>query len=437
MTPLSALDGLPMGDGPMRGVEFAPDGLQFINPVTLAITLPATQVWPVDQQIPVSYRGATSVVSLAALDPSSQDAKFKLVHFSGYALLLATKGLSASLEALRHRLGGDAADRIASAVAERLALVRQKQLLGTGNPEGLVLDDLLTQYEAEVLKPRLDAAGTSCTASRLAIETLLSYERTFSLLYGDSRVGDANAKLAQLMEVASPLCMKEEYEICRDTHIIHRIYPTWLGMRRQFLLLGVQSAAHDLSSQYVTQCLNFELQFHSEATWDYGSGTGSKSTVDSTVPLRGNIFQSGALAIFGTAPLVNTQFEFTTKDCTVTNFRGGGTFSASNLTFKLGDGALSSSPTAVNDFKLDYVPGGTTEKYQLFCPGNPPRNYDSKPGENGWGLAFQATHPLVEILQGATNWNVSAGELFAQKSWSLVNQVVAETGSMKLYHRPL
>jgi hypothetical protein len=441
MTPLSALDGLPMGDGPMRGVEFAPDGLQFINPVTLAITLPATQVWPVDQQIPVSYRGATSVVSLAALDSASQDAKYKLMHFSGYALLLATKGINASLAGLRNRLGGSAEERIASAAGERLARERQKQLLGTGSPEEVVLDDLEKEYEMEVLNPRLAAAGNSCAASRLAIQTLLSYEREGQLLFGKSRVPDATTKLAQLMDVAEPLCMKEEYEICRDAHIIHRILPTWLGIGRQYqLLFGNPSAVHEQTKQYVTRCLNFELQLQSEATSD-ATGLYTRSVVEATVKLP---FNFEGLHASGSAPLVNTIFEVTeTTDCTVTSMRGGATFSASDLSFIVGEGAPQNSPLAVSDVKLNYFPGVTTENVHSVCPGNPPFVIDLNLG--GWTGEFLVTHEKEYFpdLGGfvATNWNILGGELFAQKVWSFSTSVkatrIAESGNFKLYHRPL
>jgi hypothetical protein len=278
MTPLAALQIADLGAERSFGVKLEPEGQTFFKPVTLAITPPAGVSAPVGEQIAVGWSGANHTVSLAALDPKSSEVRLKLMHFSGYALLFAKKGVTASLAAVRHRLGGAAEERIASAMAERLGLERQKALLGIDG-EGFnlaALEDLRTQYVNEVLKPRLAAAGSSCAASRLAMQTLLGYERQNALLglENDPRYPKPfNTMVMEMLEQGALVCMKEEYEICRDEHIITRILPVFLGIARQMALLGTDPAAPGApawlaqAEDRVRQCLKFELQFDSNVQY--------------------------------------------------------------------------------------------------------------------------------------------------------------------------
>ena len=69
------------------------------------------------QQIRIGLQGSCRTVTLASLDPNALVPGFQLMHFSSYALVLPQKGFDASIQAVRHRIGGDAEDRLQSAVA--------------------------------------------------------------------------------------------------------------------------------------------------------------------------------------------------------------------------------------------------------------------------------------------------------------------------------
>lgn len=269
MTPLSGISGLPV-TGPAAGVELGPSGTQFFKPVTLTVKLPPGASWPIDRQIPVGLEGTGNVASLAALDPSQTDPTFKLMHFSSYAVLLSEKGMNSTLSQadVRRRFGGSEEQRLRSAAAEILGRERQKQLLGVADGEvNIPFPDLLAEYEEKVVKVRVAQARSSCAAARLALNTVLGHERQKALLgIGDGSVG----ALLPHFDVVHEICMKEEYEICRDEHILTRVLPILLGMLRQAQLLGFEPGSPPpglvKAEDYTRKCLQFELQFDSSAS---------------------------------------------------------------------------------------------------------------------------------------------------------------------------
>ena len=273
MTPLAALqiDDLPAERS--FGVTLEPEGQQFFKPVTLTITPPAGVSLPVQGQIPVSWSGANNTVSLAVVDPDPDRLELKILHFSGYAILFHTKGFTASISAVRDRLGGAAEDRIDSAVAERIAQSRQGESAFSLES----LEDLRVQFVEQVIKPRLAAAGSSCAASKLAADTVVGYDRHTQLLGLDQNayLPKASAQLLyDLLASGSVLCMKEEYEICRDEHILPRILGMFIGVLRQAALLGFVGTDEGTTpswlieaESYVGKCLKFELQFDSDVTY--------------------------------------------------------------------------------------------------------------------------------------------------------------------------
>ncbi|KAF0108216.1 MAG: hypothetical protein FD147_2356 [Chloroflexi bacterium] len=324
MTPIASLTGLPFGGSESFAVQLEPEGLFFNNFVTLTIT-PAQEI-PIDQQIMFGYQGNGQDVILAPPVVDSREIKILLQHFSGAGV---TKGLLSDTEPVRQRIGGDAERRLQSVAAERLGRERQAQLLGSGDESGGMSEfaDLFKQYEEEVVKPRIAAAGESCAAGRLALQTLLGFERQKQLLGIES---DGMAEVEKLMDTVGMVCVKEEYELCKNDHVIHRMIPVWLGMRRQSQLLGGsdETEAIKLAKELTQKCLTFELIFNSEATFNAGDGDGYTSSVTSTVKIQ---FNADEIRMRGQAPLVNKAFEFRAAGCAVTSNRGGGTFEAIDL----------------------------------------------------------------------------------------------------------
>lgn len=212
MTPVSQLDGMPFGSNPLA-VQLEPEGMQFYAPVILTIT-PAQEI-PINQQLFFTYQGMGENLALALPVVDSPEIKLELQHFSGYGV---TKGFLADIEPVRARIGGTAVARLQSAVAEELGRARQRALLGVEDDTPLDLTSYFQQYDEQVIQPRHAAAGESCAAGRLAIQTALGYERQRQLLGIE---GDANVFDSGLMDTVANICIQEEFELCRDEHIIH------------------------------------------------------------------------------------------------------------------------------------------------------------------------------------------------------------------------
>ncbi len=270
MTPYATLS-TGLGES-SHGVKLEPAGLQATTTfMDLVITPPAGTTLPVDQQVPFTLQGPGDVVSLAALAPGTP-LKLKIGHFSSYGYALAMKGFSATLAAVRHRLGGDAEAQLETEVAAEVTRERQQ-------PSGKNLYELLlpfiNRYVEQIVKPRLAAAGNSCANARLAIQTVVGFERQMQLL----GVMDHNLLAFNWMELFkhNVVCMKEEYELCRDNHIVTRIIPAFLGVLRQEALLGLgesalMSADRYECENYVRMCLQFTLELTSQAALTEGTG---------------------------------------------------------------------------------------------------------------------------------------------------------------------
>lgn len=433
MTPVATLTGLPFGSADSLAVQLEPEGLTFNNFVTLTIT--PKQTIPVDQQLMFTYQGAGQDVILAFPVMDSNEIKMQLMHFSGYGV---TKGLLADIEPVRSRIGGTAERRIQSVAAERLGRERQAQLLGSEDDSAGLKDlvDLFDQYENEVVKPRIAAAGESCAAGQLALQTVLGFERQKQLLGMES---NGMQDILNLMDVVGPVCVKEEYELCKNDHVIHRMVPVWLGMERQSQLLGggVATEAIKMARDLTQKCLSFELVFSSSATFDAGDGEGYDSTVTSTVKMH---FSTDTLRITAEAPLVNSSFVYKMNDCSITSNRGGGTFSAIDMGYAVQENIPPGQVGKVTDMNLIYYPGNTSESFTVKCEDSPAFTAPASPL---WTGVFLVTHQfeMDQAKGGFTmqEWEVMGNEYYAKKEWTTEypEEGLIEVGTFKLYHRPV
>ena len=430
LTPVSGITGLPFGTEQTYAVQLSPEGLYLQNYAILTIA-PAAEI-PMGEQIVFGYQGEGSDPILAAPVFDSNEIQIKVLHFSGNGV---TKGLLADIEPVRERLGGDAERRLQNAVNE--ALIRARQDGADAESVAEIFTNAFRQYVEQVIKPRVAAAGESCANGQLALQTVLSFERQVQLLGMSEDDFLAGIDMSSLLQKAAQICVVEEFELCVEDHIIHRMLPVWLGFERQFALLGMPDAGVlNEALELATQCLTFTLNFESTGTADI-SGGGYESSVTSEITLR---FDANTLKISGEAPLVNESYEFTMPNCNTQSTPGGGTFAVFDLIFDYAPGASAeydSGPEAfghVVDFKLNYHPGNTTENASITCP-----NTGTLPMPlPAWTSAFLATH-IDEVTEAgwiSVDWDLLGGELFAEKEWDLTNAEISEEGSFELHHTP-
>ena len=143
-----------------------------------------------------------------------------------------------------------------------------------------------------------------------------------------------------LLPKVAKVCIQEEYELCRDQHIIHRMIPVLLGLGRQNELLGVHDEGQDASGvaaalaqveaegwDLARKCLHFELEFKSTAKMATVDGSYT-STMEAIVKIDLNI---DTFTLEGSGELINTDFSMKPKKCSAITTPGGGTFNVVSL----------------------------------------------------------------------------------------------------------
>ncbi len=437
LTPVSSLSGLPFGGERTYAVQFSPDGLFLYTDATLTITPP--EAIALDEQIVFGYEAEGQDPILAAPVVASTEIKILVQHFSGNGV---TKGLLADLEPARERVGGSAERRLENAL--NAELIRQRQ--GGGEAQDLAaIADILSQYEAQVVEPRVAAAGESCAAGQVAIESVLRLARMRALLGLDGgEGGDPLAKYPGLLEKAAQVCVVEESELCVEQHIIHRMLPVWKGFERQFALLGQGDSAVLREARDLTvKCLTFDLKFESTATLNIEGGGGYESTVHSDITLRFNPDEGINGIISGEAPLDNDHFEWFWP-CGVTSVTGGGgPFKVFNLEILEAPVDPLDPLGQVSDFVAIYMPGNTSESATADICESSGATMAIPPGP-WWTGAFNIAH-LDDLKAGlsesdagyaTTDWEIFGDEYFAKKEWIKEASDVVEAGTFKLYHTP-
>jgi len=172
-------------------------------------------------------------------------------------------------------------------------------------------------------------------------------------------------KYAALFATSAQVCMKEEFDICRDAHIVARTMPAHLRIERQLALLGLPDQPLDEADAYVDKCLRFELQMastvDSRETDPYSTNQHSMSeAVDSRVSIGYRGWVDNHLLVMETpAPLVSRSYTVTSNDpCnSISNAqRVGGQLSVFLLNWTTRDGPSSVEPAQVAAFWLTLAP---------------------------------------------------------------------------------
>ena len=491
MTPISSLDGLSFSGGLGGAVQFEPDGLFFYQDVTLTIT-PA-QAIPVERQIVFGFDGDGKNASLAIPVVDSKDIQIRLQHFSGAGV---GNGLSAEKAGIYSRMADRVEARINNELSQKFGEERQLQLLGKA--DGIGLEDIASyfkEYENQVVKSRIKAAmaeSASCADGERAIQTYLGFERQLQLLGVGTESGGLS-EILDLISFAGKKCVDEEYKLCANDHVLNKMIPQWLGIQRQYQLLGAHekdSSENELekySRERTEACMRFEVYFDSEGTL---KGEDGKKIYSSKVESRVKVNMNGAdlsHLFVAQAPLVNTEFQFVmdNSDCKTTSVRGGSVFDVTGLGFKY---ETKNKKDTLKDVILQYFPGMTTESYTVTCPDS---SYTSPPG-GYWTGVFVVLHfekefgvtpsdsqgsapeappmpqvpSISDMLKGigdgsggfvpvapiavpvggssaaggyvAKDWKIAGGDIVATKEWDAKDPTsgIYEQGKFVLFHKP-
>ncbi len=431
MTPVAAVTGLPTGGDVTYAVQLAPDGLQLDDFATLTIS-PAVDL-PIDQQIPFGFEAAGTGMFLALPVVNDPRIKLRILHFSGYGV---TKGLLADLGPVRQRLGGDAEARLNSQIAELFARERVLQQSGEHVSSDFYdqLGSLLDELQRQVVDVRVAAAGNSCANARLALQSLLNIAKQRQMLFPDT---DPSVPVS-LVTTLAHVCTQEEYELCRDDHIVHRMLSVILGFERQRQFMGAPDEAEwAFEKNLATKCLTFEVHFDSKASVQQGP-VRAVSTVTSKVFIA---LDPESFRITGHSALINTAFKVTSSvsgGCSIKSTRGGSELNVTDLSFAFTPGTKTDDPGTLKDITLTYLPAETTEVGSIACPGAPAQTFSALT----WSAMYLGTHSSeVAKPDGAyatREWKVAQAAKMGTKEWDLKTSGagITEQGTFELYHEP-
>jgi len=234
MTPISSLSNLPLTNGLVAAVQFEPDGLFLYKDAILTIT-PAQNV-PLENQVLFGYLGNGADLHLAVPGPDDNQIQVRIPHFSGYGL---GSGTVADRTALSLKNAVDMDARLQQQTANLLSRARQARLQGDLPVDLSLLSEYLQSYYNLVVKPRLQAAGSSCENGQLAIQTALGYERMLQLL----NITDSSSlqDIAALIETVHTTCRAEAIKQCQASPDPQILIKFDLGYERQKQLLGGSS----------------------------------------------------------------------------------------------------------------------------------------------------------------------------------------------------
>ncbi len=318
MTPVSAIEGLPLSGGLVAAVHFEPEGLRFNRPVELRIDPPGDA--PVEQQVGLGYLGEGKDLHLYPLD-RGRALTMRLLHFSGYGI-----GLGAMVDLLRLLQPADPRAQLEAQIGALIAADRRLALEndGKGDPQfGTKLSKLFQDYYDHVVLPKIDAAMHTDDWHVMfdAVQTATDFTRISAML------GEEESMLAKLLPLLEPVLVRgfaRAYNRCIQKVGGDKEAGMLMIVARNSAMTVFQVAADDprFSQSKIDKCFaggtplpkHLELSFESVFQFEQG-GIQAKMTLGSTLKLD----QTGGTTTYDTkdwTPLVYRGFELGGSGCT-------------------------------------------------------------------------------------------------------------------------
>jgi hypothetical protein len=302
LTPVSAITGLPISNGLLAAVQFAPEGLLFQHPATLTIQ-PAVSV-PIAQQVGFGYHGSGAEFHFQPLG-LTQAITFSILHFSGVGVGQGTPGIDGTPTS--------ALDRLDNAEAPLLALQRQT-LFPTDPPPNQQAQaesaGLLQQYFEQILQPELQAAETNDSLAVDAVKSSIDLSQQLQPLI--SGPGTFQADL-DFINHSVPLVVSNAYnaalgrcegDTSENARLLEAEKMQWLFSAPQALGVGGSAAFPNFTSD-LTTCIAgpLELTYDTSLIGSGIVGAGGALTLNGEVKADQVPMFFSSSAYFGTGPL--------------------------------------------------------------------------------------------------------------------------------------
>jgi hypothetical protein len=447
LTPVTAIDRLPLSGGLSAAVQVAPDGLLLFQPATLLIDLPV----PIsaDQEITFAWRGTGEEFFLYPPRPlNTTSITLTLTHFSGYG---AGRGTSADETAQLARIPAIDDDALAQELQETAAAERKDARSSSGFPpialagirpetKTSLLDaakKVLNKYFLTVLHPE---QPTRCSDDwRGFLSDLKHFEADVHELTNDDAalLQGARAYFDSLFSLLAG-CYEKDYELCRSN-----LDPKQgIEMYRIYQVLKTEKASVTLDRAKTTGCLTFRLDFTSFIQEAQSPGLFFAYTHRVSATVAGVVLspfpEDAPRPVSG--PLTYDIHSYIGKPenvfgefCTIKTDGTGDTFHVVKVTAQLNPFYQNKVP--IHWLTMTYDPGNPVFITKIICPMSPVVTLN----EPRWREAYnverhQFSGPLVE-----DDWvQIALAGTFAFKSYEPPPDTIQseEISDLTLKHTP-
>lgn len=449
MTPVTDIQGWDVAPGNVAAVMLEPDGLTFATPGRLTI-VPAQPVGDV-QGTPFRFYGQGKDAHLILADHSAAGIVIPVEHFSGHGFTWNVS-IPFWLAWARYKQT-QVEDRLSNLLAAELGKIRAQQVAGTTPDKTVqeVIENLIAEWERDVLNRRLLLVSNSCADAQFALNGFLAFNRQMQILGIDRQIDPP----PRLFNLARYICAEEATKKCFETGDIERLRAHLLSDSRQLALFGATTGGD--THAYIEACDRFELQVeeHSETTTKGpGQEITYKADLTMTIPLR---YQGDATDANG--GLIGD----TTGEAMGVFKSGTGIYAASGFacTFQIKGGAADvpfqvtlvrvdyintgpeQSSIRLKDIELKWTPGHLTGNVTLICPGG-----SSPYGTQNLPFVFNRFKQVSKYGATISGWTVDGHPVMATKTFKrdedlgdggtggVAKVTASETIKLKLIHTP-
>jgi hypothetical protein len=426
MTPVAAIDRLPLSGGLAAAVSLSPEGLRLFKPANLAINLP-TPI-PADSEITFALRGSGEEFFLYPPDPLGTPAiSLSLMHFSAYG---AGRGSSADQAAQQGHPPANKDDQLAQNLQAPAADQRRARRNGQ-TPAQADATRVLTDYLNAVLLP---SEPTTCSSDwKTYFAHLTWFQAQVLLLTGpNATLVDAARRSSERVFTLLVGCYDDAYGQCKSGDATKGE-----EMLRIYGALKSQSANDRVDRENISKCLTFELDFNSfvqEVQVPFAPFAFNHQ-LGAIVP--GIIFSPFADDPHEILPAelhyVRAGFTGNVGDCSMTTSGSSSVFRVSKITIDLNVFEGKEEP---DDLTVAYDPGAPQFTFTLSCPASPVVTLT----QPRWLSVYEAhrRQPTGTLPFLAEDWltvGLRTG-LYAAKTYAVTDGLGQETTTMELRHTP-
>jgi hypothetical protein len=432
MTPVTAIDGLPLSGGLAGAVNLTPAGLRLFDLATLSVA-PPTPVAVADE-ITVGWRGSGQEFFLYPPVMSGSAISMKLTRLGGYGV---GRGSAGDQAAQLLRVPASAEDALSQRLQNLIAVRRKAKSAGIGvfadsDAEFFArLEAELRAYYDSVLAAEIEIGRVNCERGKAIFPKAIGWSRSVALLGLSSQFAEETQAIQDAWLDGMVNCYNESFDKCVNKNDPAQVQQL-LSYLRQLELMG---ASDRVDQNKVEKCARFELDFESviDEKAPYGEAFRWRHQVRAIVPLAFSL-SSG---VSGNADLRYSSVTYTGPDvspCTQTTVGTNSVFQAQRMAidFNVVEGGRSPAETLT----MEYDPGFPVMTFTMTCPGpGPPIVFT----QERWRSEYYDHFHSADRSGGgftARDWASVGGAIYARKTYQLSNAFADETTIFNLKHTP-